>query len=309
MRRSLLITLFAAVIGLPAAHAAGREKKEPPQNSETFQASSFAPQTNSMTIWQARRTVAAWLKNAGKFPVKSISEVKITEKTIAFNVDSTFYDGIDAGYAACFMGKALIDLRTVGSLSARPAGKAPHVFFSLYMDGQDLRATTLPKSSLLSTKFGCGKHLNILGIFAFNTAAQAQEFVDALSRLSAFARGGDAALAAEWRDFRQKAAAWRALAVKPAMPESVRKHRLLAEHAVNERQFEEAVEEYEAGIDIYPCWPEGHFNAALIYAELKRYSDALRHMRAYVELVPEAPDASQARDQMVIWEAELAKAR
>jgi hypothetical protein len=32
-------------------------------------------------------------------------------------------------------------------------------------------------------------------------------------------------------------------------------------------------------------------------------------MRAYVELVPEAPDASQARDQMVIWEAELAKAR
>jgi hypothetical protein len=30
-------------------------------------------------------------------------------------------------------------------------------------------------------------------------------------------------------------------------------------------------------------------------------------MRAYLELTPEVPDAQQARDQLVIWEAKLAK--
>jgi hypothetical protein len=31
----------------------------------------------------------------------------------------------------------------------------------------------------------------------------------------------------------------------------------------------------------------------------------MHHMRAYLELTPEAPDAQQARDQLVIWEAKL----
>jgi regulator of sirC expression with transglutaminase-like and TPR domain len=53
-------------------------------------------------------------------------------------------------------------------------------------------------------------------------------------------------------------------------------------------------------LDIDSVWPEGHFNATLLYAELKNYDDAIRHMRAYLELVPEAPDAQAARDQMVM---------
>jgi hypothetical protein len=71
-----------------------------------------------------------------------------------------------------------------------------------------------------------------------------------------------------WADFQQKAAAWRALPVKPPLSEDVRRQRVQAENAFNEKHFNSAVEHYESGLKINPLWPEGHFNAALIYAEL-----------------------------------------
>jgi tetratricopeptide (TPR) repeat protein len=307
MKKALLITLFAIMFGSLATQAQGSGTL----GHKPVQANAAAPQTSSMTLWQARRTVVAVLKSGSTYPVKSISGIKITESTIEFNVDSTFYDGIALanGYAACFLGKSVVNLRSLGTLSAAmPPWKRPRRFYSLFLNGQDLWAATLPMSTMLSAKFNCNKNLNILGIFAFDTDAHAQNFVDAMNRLSDFARGGDVAQAAEWRDFQLKAAAWRSLAVKPVISEEVRRHRLLAENAVNEKQFNDAIDEYEAGLDINTCWPEGHFNAALIYAELKQYSDAIRHMRAYLELVPDAPDAQAARDQMIIWDAEAKKA-
>jgi tetratricopeptide (TPR) repeat protein len=111
--------------------------------------------------------------------------------------------------------------------------------------------------------------------------------------------------ATAWADFQQKAAAWRALPVKPALSEDVRREGLLAENAVSEKRFASAAEHYEAGLKINPLWPEGHFNAALIDAELKNYADAVWHMRAYVELAPKAPDAPGARDQIAIWQDKL----
>jgi tetratricopeptide (TPR) repeat protein len=108
---------------------------------------------------------------------------------------------------------------------------------------------------------------------------------------------------AEWRDFQPRAAAWRALPARPPLSEAVRKQLLLAEDAVNQKQFEAAAAAYDAGTEIDPMWPEGHFNAAAIYGELKDYDDAVWHMRCYLELIPNAPDAQNARDQMLLWQA------
>jgi tetratricopeptide (TPR) repeat protein len=139
---------------------------------------------------------------------------------------------------------------------------------------------------------------------------QAQAFADALNRLRAFARGERTLEEdAVWRGFPQKATAWRALAVKPPLAEQVRKHRILAEKYFSDKDLYGAIGEYEAGLAINPVWPEGHFNAALLCAELASYDDAIQHMRAYVELVPDGSDTQSARDQMVIWEAELKKLR
>jgi hypothetical protein len=105
-----------------------------------------------------------------------------------------------------------------------------------------------------------------------------------------------------WREFQPKAAAWRALPSKPAVSDAVRQQRLLAENAFKQQQFSEAAAAYEAGLEINPLWPEGHFNAAMIYAELKQYDDAAWHMRCYLELMPNAQDAVEARDQMLLWQ-------
>ena len=61
----------------------------------------------------------------------------------------------------------------------------------------------------------------------------------------------------------------------------------------------------EAGLADYPVWPEGQFNAALLSAEMGYFPEAVRHMRCYLELVPEAADAQAARDQIVIWQSQM----
>ena len=107
---------------------------------------------------------------------------------------------------------------------------------------------------------------------------------------------------AAWADFQQKAAAWRALPVKPALSDDLKRERLLAENAVSEKRFQDAVSHYEAGLKLNPMWPEGHFNAALVSAELTNYDKAVWHMRAYVELAPNAPDSEESRNQIIIWQ-------
>jgi hypothetical protein len=51
-----------------------------------------------------------------------------------------------------------------------------------------------------------------------------------------------------------------------------------------------------------PWWPEGHFNRALVLAEVERYTEATREMRKYLLLFPDAPNARTAQDQIYAWE-------
>jgi hypothetical protein len=60
--------------------------------------------------------------------------------------------------------------------------------------------------------------------------------------------------------------------------------------------------EYNLALQKFPTWPEGQFNLALIGGELKRYRGAVFHMKEYLALVPEAPDAQAARDKMILWQ-------
>jgi tetratricopeptide (TPR) repeat protein len=245
-------------------------------------------QVDSMTIWQARRAVVSALKSVmpkNEFKWGAGYKVKMRPESIhvdAARVECTaevttwgFNTEPDPHTESCD-----VDLKTVGVIGIKSYRRQ----YDLTQDGK--------------RRFG----ESLLGNIAWSAPEQAQAFADALNRLSAAARGEDMeADQAGWVDFQQKAARWRALAAKPAISEEVRKHRLLAENAVKERQFDAAIEEYEAGLEIDPLWPEGHFNSALLSAELGYYSWAIRHMRCYLELVPEAPDAQSARDQIVIW--------
>ena len=102
-------------------------------------------------------------------------------------------------------------------------------------------------------------------------------------------------------DFQKQAAAWRALATKPALPDTVRVRRMMAEDALKNKKPGDALRYYEQGIESYAMWPEGWFNAALVAGELGEYPEAVEFMQNYLELVPDAKDAQSARDQLEIW--------
>jgi hypothetical protein len=109
--------------------------------------------------------------------------------------------------------------------------------------------------------------------------------------------------AKELADFQQKAAAWRALNPKPPVSDEVTKKRLLAEDAVEQKNFDAAAGYYRAGVTLDPTWAPGWFNAALINAELKNYADAAFDMKHYLILLPDAPDAAAAKEKVLLWEA------
>ena len=114
--------------------------------------------------------------------------------------------------------------------------------------------------------------------------------------------------AKELADFQQKAAAWRALNPKPPVSDEVTKKRLLAEDAVEQKNFDAAAGYYRAGVTLDPTWAPGWFNAALINAELKNYADAAFDMKHYLILVPDAPDAAAAKEKVLLWEAKAEQA-
>ena len=64
--------------------------------------------------------------------------------------------------------------------------------------------------------------------------------------------------------------------------------RLAAEDAIKRQKPDEALNDYELGIEADPTWAQGWFNAALLAGELGFFADAADHMQSYLELLPNA---------------------
>lgn len=105
-------------------------------------------------------------------------------------------------------------------------------------------------------------------------------------------------------DLQARIAAWRALAVKPPLSPEVERYKLLAEKAEKDNRYDEARAHYEKALEIDPIWPQGQLRKANLDAEFKKYRSAIRHMRMYLELMPNAPDGLAARARLRNWEQE-----
>ena len=135
---------------------------------------------------------------------------------------------------------------------------------------------------------------------------EAEKFKAALDFLAASAHQAEIAQqAADFVRFQAQARVWREAAAKPAMPEAAHEHQVLAEYAFKEKDTDKAINEYTAALEVYPCWPEGQFNLATLAGEKKLYAIAIFHMKEYLELVPESPDAQAAKDSVIIWKDKL----
>ena len=142
--------------------------------------------------------------------------------------------------------------------------------------------------------------------FTHGNEKHMQRFRAALDYLAAAARQQvKTQYDAQYQQFETQLKPWREAALKPAMPEAAREHQVLAEYAFEEKDEEKAIREYMAALAIYPTWPEGQFNLATLAGEKKYYELAVMHMKEYLELVPDSPDAQAAKDSIIIWRDKL----
>lgn len=112
---------------------------------------------------------------------------------------------------------------------------------------------------------------------------------------------------AEEARFEKTAQNYRNAAKKPSFPEEARKFKVQAEAAVRDKAFAEAAALYGKALEIAPWWPEGHFNRAAVLSESGSYLGAIREMKRYLALVPNAPNARAAQDKIYDWERRAQK--
>jgi tetratricopeptide (TPR) repeat protein len=106
----------------------------------------------------------------------------------------------------------------------------------------------------------------------------------------------DANFTASLADYRNKAAS------NTALPEEANKYKVQAESAVRDKEFDDAADLYAKALRIAPWWPAGHFNRALVLSETGDYGEAMREMKHYLQLAPDAPNARAAQDKIYTWE-------
>jgi hypothetical protein len=270
----------------------------------TASAQPSAPAADSMTSGQAERTLLA---SANYLMVefhnqKQTVQQGIDKKSLHVNLIRLEFYGADADRYNGGKHRYVIDFATVPKLSykcnlfrtqcfVRSDGTAPLGHNEL---GEPLSAVAFEDPAPAGIPAGT----SYTPTCAAACRKVAQDFDNALSYLQsrAISRSVDTV------DFHQQAAAWRALATKPPLPDAVRIRRIAAEDAIKNSNPNAALEYYEEGLDLYPTWPEGWFNAALIEGQLGAYDEAVQHMQNYLELVPNAPDAQAARDQIGLWQ-------
>lgn len=91
------------------------------------------------------------------------------------------------------------------------------------------------------------------------------------------------------------------------VPEEARKYRLRGDVLTEEGNFKEAAEQYRKAVQAAPYIAKLHYNTALVYGEIKRYPQAIRYMKTYLLLAPEAPNARAVKDQIYKWEFRMEK--
>ena len=92
------------------------------------------------------------------------------------------------------------------------------------------------------------------------------------------------------------------------LPEEARKYSLRGEVLVKEKNLEGALGEYTPALRAAPFCPALRYSAALLAADLGKFSQAIAHMNAFLELSPGAPNAREAKDLIYKWEFMIERA-
>jgi tetratricopeptide (TPR) repeat protein len=243
--------------------------------------------SDSLSMVQVRETAASLIKSTYREPCRAF-DIEITRKFIDYKVECVGPSPTSASVRIALQQIPFYSHVTPMITTDTDAGGTPYTTIAVpqgfYKDG-----TPIPDAKMVWYKLG--------------SAVQFAEVTNRLKRESTAT--AQAREAADEATFMEKAAEWRAMTTKPPMPEEARVHKVLAENAVEEKNAPKAIKEFEAALAIYPTWPIGQFNLAMLYGEGGDYTDAVQHMQDYLILAPDAPDAQAAKDKIIIWQDKL----
>ncbi|MEL7585531.1 MAG: tetratricopeptide repeat protein [Prolixibacteraceae bacterium] len=106
--------------------------------------------------------------------------------------------------------------------------------------------------------------------------------------------------------FREMAAGYQALKIKPPVSEDQRRLIVQANAMNQQKQYVKAILLYKSVIEMDPVsYPEAYYNQALLYAQIRRLHLAIGSMKRYLTLMPDAKDARAAQDKIYEWEIML----
>lgn len=141
-----------------------------------------------------------------------------------------------------------------------------------------------------------------LKIYNTNLGVQVADAVYVLQQAAT-----DEALKKDESNFERALHSYQNAATKPTISEGVRRFKVQAETSVREKRFGDAAEFYESALNIAPWWPEGHFNRALVLAEVGDFETAVVEMNRYIRLAPDAPNIRAVQDNIYEWESKVPK--
>ncbi|HCB61084.1 MAG: hypothetical protein A2W93_05815 [Bacteroidetes bacterium GWF2_43_63] len=86
------------------------------------------------------------------------------------------------------------------------------------------------------------------------------------------------------------------------IPEEARKHYVRGQTAIemieSEVDYADVVLEFETAIQLAPAWADPHYDLGMFQDKIGKYDDAISHLKKYLELAPQAPNASQVQSQI-----------
>ena len=98
-----------------------------------------------------------------------------------------------------------------------------------------------------------------------------------------------------------------ALPAAPAVPEEARRDTVhgqtLYKAAATSGDYQPAAAEFEKAVREAPFWPDTYYNLGLLYADAKRYPEAIRNLKFYLKGAPTSPDARAVQNK--IYELEV----
>lgn len=140
--------------------------------------------------------------------------------------------------------------------------------------------------------------------FIFKSKAFAKEFAENLYNvIHAESLAEESLNEADNILFIDLAAKYNAMKEKPTITEEQRKYIVQANAYTKDKDIGKAIESYKKAIIANPvAYPPAYYNMALLYAEEGNFRSAIRNMKKYILLVPDAPDARAAQDKIYEWE-------